>query len=196
MLDGLIGTILSQHTSDLNSERALQSLKARFTCWAEVRDAPLEQVIDAIRRGGLAEVKAPRIQQVLTIVLEQGWLDHLDEMPLAAAKQRLTSLPGVGPKTAACVLLFSCGRPALPVDTHVYRVASRLGLISPNTSAEAAHDQLERQLAPDEVYSFHVNMIRLGREICHARNPECERCPLADVCVYYRNQRRSVSTHG
>ncbi|HET7037849.1 MAG TPA: hypothetical protein VFI42_19405 [Thermomicrobiaceae bacterium] len=196
MIDGLIGTILSQHTSDLNSERALRSLKERFSSWSDVRDAPVAAVADAIRRGGLAEVKAPRIQRVLDRVLQNGTMDRLADLPLAEAKLELTSLPGVGPKTAACVLLFSCGRPALPVDTHVYRVAGRLGLIPPGTSAEAAHDQLERQLAPDEVYSFHVNMIRHGREICHARNPACERCPLAGECVYYLSQRRSAETHG
>jgi endonuclease-3 len=112
-------------------------------------------------------------------------LDFLRDLPMAEAKAWLTSLPGIGPKTAACVLCFACDMPALPVDTHVHRVAKRLGLIGPKVGADAAHDLLEQALAPEDVYAFHVNMILHGRQICHALRPECPRCPLADVCDYW-----------
>lgn len=184
----LVQTILSQHTSDINSERAFRQLRERFPSWESVRDAPHEAVVEAIRCGGLAEGKAQRLQQALAAVLaadEKPPLASLSTLPLDAAKKRLTSLPGVGPKTAACVLLFAVGRPALPVDTHVYRVAGRIGLIGPGVSPEQAHEWLEGLLDSEDVYSFHVCLITHGRRICHSRSPECSRCVVNDLCQYY-----------
>lgn len=189
-LGGLIGTILSQNTSDVNSERAYRQLVTAFPGWEVVRDAPTEAVAAAIRSGGLAELKAERIQRVLRILSErQGGgapsLAVLDELDLEAAQAYLRTLPGVGPKTAACVLLFSLGRPAFPVDTHVWRVTRRLGLIGPRVSAEAAHEALARLIPTEWRHTMHVNLIRHGRAICHAQRPECGRCPLRAECDYY-----------
>ena len=191
-LDELILTILSQHTSDINSERAFRELRRRFPTWEAVRRAPVRDVADAIRSGGLAEQKAPRIQEALDHILSQGtetdWSHALNTLPLSEAKARLTALPGVGPKTAACVLLFACDRPALPVDTHVFRVSRRLGLIEPSVTPEQAHDRLEQLLRPEDVYSFHLNMIAHGRRVCTGRKPRCDRCPLGTWCEFARGQ--------
>jgi endonuclease-3 len=187
-LDELVLTILSQNTSDRNSGRAFRLLKARYPDYQEVLEAPARELYEVIKPAGLGNIKAPRIQAVLhEIIARHGSLDlaFLREMPMAEARAWLTSLPGIGPKTAACVLCFSCDMPALPVDTHVHRVAQRLGLIGPKVGADAAHDLLEQAVAPEDVYGFHVNMILHGRQICHALRPECPRCPLADVCDYY-----------
>jgi len=189
-LDELILTILSQHTSDANAERAFRALRERFSTWEEVRAAPVADVAGAIRGGGLAAQKAPRIQTALNAALASRGrldLDHLADLPLEDARAWLTGLSGVGPKTAACVLLFALGRPALPVDTHVHRVARRLGLIGPTVAAEAAPARLEPALGGDRdrVYAFHVNMIAHGRAVCRARQPHCERCPLTECCDYY-----------
>jgi endonuclease-3 len=181
-LDELVLTILSQHTSDINCERAFASLRAAFPTWDEVVAAPDDAIADAIRAGGLARVKAPRIKMVVSQVLAGNLLDGIEKRPLAEAKALLRSLPGVGPKTAACVLLFACQRPALPVDTHVYRVSQRIGLIDGSTNPEDAHEALEALLDPQDVYSFHVNMIQHGRAICRARSPQCAGCPLAGLC--------------
>lgn len=181
----LIQTILSQNTSDVNTERAFASLWARFGDWEAIRAAPATEIADAIRSGGLAQVKAPRIKAVLeSIEGDRGELslDFLAAMPLADARAYLTSLGGVGPKTAACVLLFALGMPALPVDTHVHRVSKRLGLIGPTVSAEAAHAILEAAIPPDEMYDAHMLLIRHGRVICKAPRPRCAACPLQDVC--------------
>jgi endonuclease-3 len=188
-LGGLIGTILSQATSDINSGRAYAALRTAFPTWEEVLDAPEELVAEAIRSGGLANLKARRIQETLGAILTARGaldLDFLAELPLAEARKWLTGLPGVGPKTAACVLLFNLGRPALPVDTHVHRVSRRLGLIGARVSAEAAHDVLQAQVVPERVYDFHVNLIWHGRRICHAQRPRCELCPLTGICAYFR----------
>jgi endonuclease-3 len=187
-------TVLSQHTSDRNTERAFASLRARFPSWDDIRLAPTEEVATAIRSGGLAAIKAPRIQAILErIIIERGTLDlhHVARLPLDAAKRWLVSLPGVGPKTAACVLLFSFGRPALPVDTHVHRVSRRLGLIESGVSAERAQELLEARLGGDRdrVYAFHLNLIAHGRAICRARVPRCEGCCLAGCCDYRLEQR-------
>jgi endonuclease III len=185
-LDELVGTILSQHTSDLNSGRAFASLRASFSSWEEVRDAPPEAVITAIRAGGLAVVKAARIQAVLRTLTDTDGrvrLPDLRSMPRTAALATLTSLPGVGRKTAACVLLFGSHIPAIPVDTHVHRVALRLGLVPPRTPPEATTDALEAALPPSAYHAFHVNLIRLGREICKAPRPRCEICPLRPRCA-------------
>jgi endonuclease-3 len=189
-LGGLIGTILSQHTSDVNSDRAYQQLVATFPTWEAVRDAPQEAVAAAIRPGGLANIKAARIQEVLRVLSERlgggpPSLAALDTLDLAAAEAYLRALPGVGPKTAACVLLFSLGRPAFPVDTHVWRVARRIGLIGPRVSAEAAHERLGQAIPPAWRHTLHVNLITHGRRICHAQRPACERCALRSLCDYY-----------
>ena len=187
----LVLTVLSQNTSDLNSARAFGLLRAAYPDWDGVLAAPTNEVADVIRPGGLANVKAPRIQRVLAEVRDETSdvpydLAFLGALPLEEAKSWLVGLPGIGPKTAAIVLLFGFGRPALPVDTHVFRVATRLGLLPPKTDVVRAHALLEASLAPEEVYPFHVELIRHGREVCHARRPACEACPLTDVCAYYR----------
>jgi endonuclease-3 len=153
-----------------------------------VLDAPTAEVYEAIKPAGLGNIKAPRIQQTLRSVEERAGalsLDFLDAMPLDEARDWLLGLDGIGPKTAACVLMFALGRPALPVDTHVHRVSLRLGLIGPKVNAERAHGLLEAALPPEAVYAFHLNLIQHGRLICHARGPECSRCPVARICDYY-----------
>jgi endonuclease III len=184
-LEELIGTILSQHTSDVNSERAFGLLMSAFRSWEEVRDAPMAELIEAIRSGGLAVVKAHRIQAVLRALTDDDGrvsLPDLRRMHRERALGFLTNLPGVGRKTAACVLLFGSHVPALPVDTHVHRVALRLGVVPRRSSADKAADVLETALAPRDYYAFHVNVIRLGREICKAPRPRCTACPLREQC--------------
>jgi endonuclease-3 len=181
----LILTILSQNTSDANSGRAFARLRLRFSTWEALLGADPREIEEAIQVGGLARIKAPRIKAVVEGVwgrLGSFDLSFLREMPLAEAKAWLRSLPGVGPKTAACVLMFALGMPALPVDTHVYRVAWRLGLVSRQAGAEKAHELLEAMLAPDEVYPFHMSLIRHGRRVCRAQRPLCSQCPLAPRC--------------
>ena len=191
-LDELISTILSQNTNDVNRDRAFDSLRAAFPSWEAVRDAPSEAVIDAIRVAGLANQKGPRIQAVLQAITEElGSLDLslLAEMPVDQARDWLLRFKGVGPKTAAIVLLFSLDKPAFPVDTHIYRVSGRLGLRPEKMSADKAHDHLEELFPPESYYDVHLNIIRLGREICHARNPACEDCMLNDLCPYFKTER-------
>ena len=188
-LDTLISAILSQNTNDANCDRAYQRLRQRFPTWEQVRDAPSDGVVDAIRVAGLANQKGPRIQNALRrIAKERGELslDFLAEMPLEEARTWLIDLDGVGPKTAAIVLLFSLGRPAFPVDTHVHRVSRRLGLITDRTSAEKAHQVLEASIPQQWYFPFHMNIIRHGRQICHARRPDCDACVLSDLCDYVR----------
>ena len=197
-LDDLVLTILSQNTSDRNSGRAFRLLKARYPDYAAVLEAPTAELYEVIKPAGLGNIKAPRIQAVLAEILRRRGsleLDFLRDLPMAEAKAWLTSLPGIGPKTAACVLCFACGMPALPVDTHVHRVSRCLGLIGPKVSADAAHELLERALAPEDVYTFHTNMILHGRQICHALRPECERCPLADICDYRQAMTKDTDGH-
>jgi len=185
-IDVLIGTILSQNTSDANSGRAFASLKASFDSWKAVASAPAEHTAQVIKSGGLSQIKAARIKQVLEqIEKEQGRisLDSLKTMNMAEAEDYLMRLPGVGHKTASCVLLFSLGKPSLPVDTHVFRVAKRLGLIDSRVSIEKAHSLLQEQIPPSKVYQFHIHMIEHGRRICHARQPRCDRCILRGVCL-------------
>jgi len=186
-LDELIGTVLSQHTSDINTARAFASLKSVFPEWGLVAAAPTDDVAEAIRGGGLANVKAPRIQRILDEVEERlGDFDLaiIEEWSLDDARAFLTSLPGVGPKTAACVLLFSMGLPAMPVDTHVHRIALRTGMIPERTNAERAHDILEERLGEDRdrVYALHMNLIAHGKRVCHARHPRCEACVIVTWC--------------
>lgn len=184
-LDELILTVLSQHTSDVNADRAFTSLRAAFPDWERVAEAPTSAVADAIRSGGLADTKAPRIQVVLEEVrLREGRFDlsRLRTMSDDEVRGYLTSLPGIGPKTAAVVLSFALGRDAIPVDTHVHRVATRLGLVPTKVSAEKA-DRLLHELVPEGLRTpLHVALIRLGREICKAPTPRCRQCPLNDLC--------------
>jgi endonuclease-3 len=184
-IDVLIGTILSQNTSDVNSGRAFASLKASFDSWEAVASAPAEHIARIIKSGGLHQIKAARIKQVLEqIEKEQGRisLDSLKSKTMAEAENYLMRLPGVGHKTASCVLLFSLGKPSLPVDTHIFRVAKRLGLIDSKVSIEKAPNLLQEQIPPSKVYQFHVHMIEHGRRICHARQPRCHRCILRGIC--------------
>lgn len=177
----LILTVLSQNTADTNSGRAFVQLMRRYPSWNAIANAPLDDLVATIQSGGLAQQKAPRIQAILRAVAERSpdWdLSFLDDMPLEDARSWLRALPGVGPKTAACVLLFSLGRPALPVDTHVERVSKRLGLIPQNATADQAHDLLEGLVDPADYYRFHMLLIKHGRRTCHARKPACERCPI------------------
>ncbi|HUF39125.1 MAG TPA: endonuclease III [Anaerolineales bacterium] len=190
-LDELISTILSQSTNDINRDRAFESLTARFQTWEAVRDAPAEAVIDAVRVAGLANQKGPRIQAVLREITEKtGELDlgFLKDLPAEEARDWLMQFKGVGPKTAAIVLQFSLDTPAFPVDTHVHRVSGRLGLRPEKMSAEQAHPHLAGLFPPETYYPAHLNIIRLGREICKARNPDCPNCPLNDICNFAANR--------
>ena len=187
-LDELVSTILSQNTNDRNRDLAYQSLRRRFPAWEQVRDAAPAAVVDAIRIAGLANQKGPRIQAVLReITAERGALDlkFLADLPVEEVHAWLTHFKGVGPKTAAIVLVFSLGKPAFPVDTHIYRVSGRIGLRPEKMSVEEAHSHLAGLFPADDYGPAHLNLIRLGREICHARKPECEVCPLKDICHYY-----------
>jgi endonuclease III len=182
-IDELILTVLSQNTNDRNRDVAYGRLRERFSSWDEVRDAPVDEIEDAIRPGGLAPTKSVRIKQILEAIGEDDLL-WLADAALPAARDYLVALPGVGRKTAACVLLFAFGRPDVPVDTHVYRVGGRLGLWPQKASFEAAHDELARLCGDDgEVaYETHVLLIRHGRRICIARAPHCPECPLRRMC--------------
>jgi endonuclease-3 len=186
-IDELVSTILSQNTNDINRDRAFTSLRAKYGTWEEVRDATTIDVVNAIRPAGLANQKGPRIQQVLrSITEERGDLDlaFLGELPVEEAKAWLMKFNGVGPKTAAIVLCFSLNKYAFPVDTHIYRVTGRIGLRPEKMTVEQAHAHLEKLFPPETYYAAHLNIIRLGREICTARRPYCERCPIIKLCDY------------
>jgi endonuclease III len=188
-LDELVLTILSQNTNDRNRDIAYARMRARFPSWGAVAAAPLTEVEQAIRPGGISKVKSRRIQEILRTIDDEGGgldLDWLEDAPRDKALAFLERLPGVGRKTAACVLLFAYDRPELPVDTHVYRVASRLGLIRPNASFEEAHDTLLSLTEPEDVYELHVNLIRHGRRLCRPQRPLCEECPLRRLCPHGR----------
>ncbi len=187
----LVNTILSQNTNDNNRDLAFAQLRERFPTWEAVRDAPPADVVDAIRPAGLAPSKGPRIQDALRTITEaQGAisLEFLREMPLDEARDWLEGIKGVGPKTAAIVLLFALGRPAFPVDTHVHRVSRRLGLIPESASRVKAHTLLEDLVPETLYYPFHLNLIRHGRETCKARNPRCATCVLQSLCQYYQKE--------
>ncbi|MDA1188201.1 MAG: endonuclease III [Chloroflexi bacterium] len=184
-LSELIFTILSQHTSDINSGRAFDNLLRTFGSLENVAVASVEEIEDAVRMAGLAKSKAPRIKDTLERVHRQTDsydLSFLGEMPMEEAKAWLKSIPGVGPKTAAIVLCFSFGMPAMPVDTHIYRVSKRLGFIGPKISADQAHDILEEMVPDENVFSFHVYLINHGRRVCKALRPLCKQCVLAWGC--------------
>jgi len=188
-LSVLVQTILSQNTSDVNSRRAFQSLSASFGSWERVATADVNEIAASIKTGGLGEIKAKRIKAALGEIKRQRGkleLDFLSQLPLGKARDWLKRLPGVGSKTACCVLLFSSDRPALPVDTHILRLAKRLGLIKSNTSAEQAHRLLESLVPADSVYQFHVLMIEHGRRVCHAQRPRCSHCVLGELCPSYK----------
>jgi endonuclease-3 len=190
-VDELVSTILSQNTNDTNRDRAFNSLRERFPTWEDVRDAPPEEVIEAIRTAGLANQKGPRIQGVLKEISDQRGeinLDFLEELSPQETRDWLMQFKGVGPKTAAIVLQFSLGKPAFPVDTHIYRVSGRIGLRPPQMNADKAHDHLANLFPPETYYAAHLNIIRLGREICQARRPNCSICPLQKLCAYYATE--------
>ena len=184
-LEELILTVLSQHTSDANAERAFASLRTRYPTWDALVGARPASVADAIRSGGLANTKAPRIQAILREIHRRGNEYDLSWMTDASddeVRAYLTSLPGVGPKTAAVVLAFALGRSAIPVDTHVHRVSTRLGLLPPRTTAARA-DRILHELVPASLrVELHVGLITLGRELCKAGRPRCGACPLRDIC--------------
>jgi len=186
-LDELVLTILSQNTSDTNTERAYAGLRARFPTWAQVRDADTAQLERVLRPGGLAAQKAPRIQAVLRELSAGGGAPALGwaaSLPPAEAMARRERLPGVGPKTASCVLLFSLGVPVMPVDTHVHRVAGRLGLIPADMGAGPAHAALTALVPAGRMLEAHLLLIRHGRETCRARRPRCRECVLLDACPF------------
>ncbi len=185
ILDELVVTVLSQHTSDVNRDRAFTRLKERFPTWEQVLDAPVEEVADAIRPGGIADVKSRRIQEILRVIDErEGSLDlsHLNDRSDEEVEDYLCSLPGVGPKTAACVLVFSMGRAAFPIDTHVHRIVKRLGWVSDNAPAERVHRELTPKIPPDIRYDLHVAFIEHGRKVCKPRTPRCSDCVVFDLC--------------
>lgn len=187
-LDELIRTILSQNTSDTNSGRAFDSLRSAFRNWEDLIDARESLIADSIKVGGLGQIKSKRIKQVIGEIKQKRGdldLDFLGDLSIDDARNWLKQLPGVGDKTANCVLLFSMCRPALPVDTHIFRVSKRLGLVDPRASVEKAHVLLEVLVPPDRVYRFHVLMIEHGRRICKAQRPRCTECVLGKICPSY-----------
>jgi endonuclease-3 len=185
----LVRTVLSQNTNDRNRDVAYDRLRERFPTWEAVRDAPGDEVIEAIRPGGLAQQKGPRIQAILGTITEneevEPDLDWLEGAPRDAALEYLTDLPGVGRKTAACVMIFAFDRPEIPVDTHVYRVGGRLGLFRAKASFEEAHDEMLAITDPGDAYELHMNLIAHGRAICRPR-PRCPECALRRMCPYWR----------
>lgn len=186
-IDELVSTILSQNTNDVNRDRAFNALRAKFPTWEAVRNAKTDDVINAIRPAGLANQKGPRIQNVLHAITEERGslnLDFLAGLPIEEARAWLTKFNGVGPKTAAIVLCFSLNRPAFPVDTHIYRVTGRIGLRPKKMTVEQAHPHLESIFPPETYYAAHLNLIRLGREVCQARKPQCQKCPINKLCDF------------
>lgn len=186
-LDELVSTILSQNTNDTNRDRAFHTLRGRFPTWEAVRDADLAAVIDAVRSAGLANQKGPRIQAILREISNQRGdlnLEFLRQWTAEQVHDWLMSFKGVGPKTTAIVMLFSLRKPAFPVDTHIYRVTGRLGLRPAGMSLEGAHPYLAGLFQPETYGPAHLNLIRLGRETCQARKPNCPGCPVRDLCEY------------
>jgi endonuclease III len=189
-LNELVSTVLSQNTNDRNRDAAFEKLRSRFPTWEEVREAPADEVIEAIRTAGLANQKGPRIQAILKHITEERGqleLDFLRELPAVQVFEWLTDLKGVGPKTATIVMLFSLNMPAFPVDTHIYRVTGRIGLHPEKMSVEETHAYLAAQFLPESYGPAHLNIIRLGREICTARKTNCTACPLQQICDYAQN---------
>jgi endonuclease-3 len=194
----LVRTILSQNTNDTNRDLAYNRLRHRYPTWEEVRDAPLDEIKDAVRPAGLADTKAPSIQEALARATVDGGepdLDWLADADRDEAIDYLTALPGVGRKTAACVMIFALGKPEIPVDTHVFRVGGRLGLFPPRASFVRAHDEMLRITDPEAAYELHINLIRHGRAVCRPQ-PLCEECGLRRMCPYYRRQRSAQVSSG
>ena len=187
-IDELVLTVLSQNTNDRNRDVAYERLRDRLPSWEAVREAPVEEIEEAIRPGGLAVTKAPRIQRILAAISESGPMDlsWMEGAPLEEARDYLCELPGVGRKTAACVLLFAYGRHDVPVDTHVHRVGTRLGLFREGASLDECHDEMLRLSKGADPMEAHVALIRHGRRTCHARKPRCGECPLLRMCPYGR----------
>ena len=186
-IDELVSTILSQNTNDVNRDRAFHTLRQRFPSWQDVMNAPDEEIIDAVRIAGLANQKGPRIKAVLNQIHEEtGSLDlsFLADLPIEDARNWLLRFKGVGRKTAAIVLQFALGRPAFPVDTHIYRVSGRLGLRPGGMDVEKTHMLMEDLIDPADYYNGHLNLIRLGREVCHPRKPDCPACPVREFCSF------------
>jgi endonuclease-3 len=198
-LDELIRTVLSQNTNDRNSGEGFRRLKAAFPNWAAVEKAPARRVAAAIRVSGLSNIKSARIREILRrIRKERGGhsLEFLKNTLAAPAQEYLLSIPGVGPKTAACVLLFSFGKPVFPVDTHIHRVTQRLGILGPKVNAVEAHRQLQARVPAQIVYPLHLLLIRHGRETCRARNPDCAPCVLRSLCPTGKARMRGVLENG
>ncbi len=181
-LDELVLTVLSQSTNDRNRDVAYERLRERFPAWEAIRDAPEEEVEEAIRPGGISHVKSQRIQRILGALPDDLELSFLREMPIEDARAYLCDLPGVGRKTAACVLLFSYGRRDVPVDTHVGRVATRLALLRPGARSEEQHDEMTALTPPGAELELHINLLRHGRRTCHAPRPACRECALRRMC--------------
>jgi endonuclease-3 len=195
ILDQLISTILSQNTNDVNRDRAYNRLKKHFATWEKVRDADSSEVVAVIRSAGLANQKAPRIQQILRqITAERGSLDlnFLNALSDEEAWEWLKQFKGVGPKTASIVLLFSLGKSAFPVDTHIQRVTGRIGIRPEKMSTEKAHRFLAELFPPETYKAVHLNIIRLGREVCHPRKPACEVCVLQPICDFYQQSQNRL----
>ncbi len=191
-MDELVSCILSQSTTDANRDRGFDALKSRYADWGAVHHAPLDELVETVRPAGLANQKAPRIQAALAQIYEERGdydIEFLRDLPTEDAKSWLTSLRGVGPKTAAIVLCFGFNLPAFPVDTHVHRVGKRIGFLPDKISADKAHPVMEAIVPPEDYYAFHLQMIYHGRETCRARGPLCDRCPLAAHCDYYSASR-------
>jgi len=191
-IDELIATVLSQHTNDINRDRAFEQLKRRFPSWEQVLRAPVRSIASAIKPAGLSNQKAPRIKAILQRIAEANdgnlSLEFLKEMPTGEALEWLKKLPGVGPKTAACVLLFSFGKPVFPVDTHIFRISKRLGWLDEKVTEAKANELLD-QIVPNEIkYRLHLNMIAHGRQICRPQKPKCQDCVLRNLCEYFRIQ--------
>jgi endonuclease-3 len=189
-IDELIATVLSQHTNDINRDRAFEQLKKRFPSWEQVLRAPVRSIASAIKPAGLSNQKAPRIKAILQQIAEANdgnlTLDFLERMPPDEALAWLKKLPGVGPKTAACVLLFSFGKPVFPVDTHIFRISKRLGWLDEKVTEAKANELLD-QIVPNEIkYRLHLNMIAHGRYICRPQNPRCQECALKHLCEYFQ----------
>jgi len=190
-LSELILTILSQSTTDTNSRRAFENLKRRFPDWESARRARASSIAAAIKSGGLANSKSMVIKNALNeIKIRRGSLDlsFLHTSPVEEAREFLTSLAGVGPKTAACVLLFACNRKIFPMDVHILRITKRVGLIPERFSDEQSHKRMENLVPPNKHYSLHVNLIRHGRQICRPQNPKCDKCPLVEQCDFGQSQ--------
>lgn len=181
VLDELVLTVLSQNTASVNYTRAYEALRRRFPEWRQVAEAPVGQIADAIRTGGLADMKAPRVQAILRRLDTQRGemsLEFLRDIDAWEAYRFLLELPGVGPKTAACVLMFGLGLPVFPVDTHIHRIARRLGLVPMEADAVRTQDLMQEMIPPERIYSLHVNLVNHGRRVCRAHATDCESCLL------------------